>query len=272
MPMRRFALTLAGRTLALVLGFGLFLGGAPGSGAQEASHGTAPFWDTLFWSFTTGFDFSRGDYGLNRDSTLYYVPVGVTVDRDRLRLRIVLPFLVSEGPTAVGAAGGPVPQSESNSGFGEITTSGSYVFDPVAKGFPFIELGGQVTAPTRSKNELGTGEWAFTPRIDFFEKVGPFSPFASAGRTFFTSLQSDSLDDRFFASVGGSLELTEGVDVGVSYDWLEATNGAFPDAHEIVPFLSVRASKAWTLSPYAVFGLSDASPDYGFGFGVRFAP
>lgn len=225
----------------------------------------------IFLTYTAGFDFTRGDYGLEDDSTLYYVPLGLIVDYDRLRFRVTLPLLYSDGPTAVSITGGTTASSRAG-GLGEILTAVSWLFEPIHAALPYAEFGLQVTWPTRTRRELGAGSFVFEPRLDFFRQWGAFTPFATVGRSFYT----DALDDRFFASLGFSLELTERVALGAAYDWFEdpsrSTRGDTPDASEIVPFLVVRASDRWSLSPYAIFGLSDGSPDYGFGFSVNFAP
>ena len=63
----------------------------------------------LKWN--AGFDFSQGDYGLRgagqglKNTTLYYVPIGVTVDYQRFRAKLIIPFLVSNGPTEVDPSG-----------------------------------------------------------------------------------------------------------------------------------------------------------------------
>ncbi len=223
---------------------------------------------SLRMRYSLGFDYSRGDYGLARDSQLFYVPIGVTADLARLRLRAVVPFLVSDGPTVVldGATlSSPRLASETNGGLGEIQLSTSYLFDLGPSGLPLLELGLRVTAPTRSKIELGTGGWAFAPQLDLFQRYGRVTPFVSAGRQFFTV---DSLDDRFFTSVGTSIEIRPGMSLGLAYDWLEATNGRASDAHELVPFLSFGSGRGWSLGPYGVVGLSDGSPELGLGISL----
>jgi hypothetical protein len=252
------------------------IGAPPLAGAEETPTSSSDFWDSIFWTYSAGFDFSQGDYGLSRTSTLYYMPIGVIADYKRFRFRVVLPFLVSDGPTNIRFIGAPMmgpPQvaldSETNSGVGEMVVSGSYLFDPVVKGMPYVELGVYATLPTRSKNELGAGLWAGSVRVDVFREFGPVTPFASGGRTFYSG---EPLDDRFFASVGASLKVSDSVAMGLSYDWLEETNGGTPDAHELVPFLSVKVTEHWTLGPYAVFGLSNGSPNYGLGAAVSYAP
>ena len=106
-------------------------------------------------------------------------------------------------------------------------------------------------------------------QIDVFKKIGWVTPFARAGRNYYVA---GSLGDRFYASVGFSVEVKEGVSAGLAYDWLGSTNKDIEDGQEIVPFLSYAASKQWSVGPYAVFGFSEGSPDYGAGLSLRFRP
>lgn len=222
----------------------------------------------LRWN--AGFDFSQGDYGLggdgqgSNDTTLFFVPIGVTVDYQRFRANLVIPFLASHGPTEVdlnGVAG----KSKTTKGLGQIQASGSYLFDPPSTGLPFIEAAVKVTAPTESDRSLGTGLWAFAIQLDLFQKYGRFTPFVSGGRKFYTGR---SLGDRFYTSVGTSISVSDAVSVGLSYDWFEATTEAAEDAHEIVPFAAFRLNRRWTIGPYGVIGLSDGSPNYGAGISL----
>lgn len=121
------------------------------------------------------FGYRRGDDGLDEDTSLYDVPLGLILDNGNLRFRLGGPLLVVDGPTRI---------------------------VPVA----------------------GRGE-SRTLRV-------------------------------------ASMRL--------AYDWLEASDGSLDDAHEIAPFLSFRLAERWDVGPYAVFGLSDGSPDYGGGVTVSF--
>ena len=72
--------------------------------------------------------------------------------------------------------------------------------------------------------------------------------------------------------VGASLAVHAQVSIGLSYDWLESMTREAEDAHEIVPFLTLRLDERWSMGPYAVIGLSDGSPDYGVGLSISLRP
>ena len=246
-------------TAAILLAAGLGEGSASEADAEQAA---------VRLRYSTGFDYSQGDFGLDEDSRLFFVPVGVTADYERWRFRLVVPFLVSDGPSLILEGDGVDPSttlSDENSGMGEIAVSASYLVSPPIEGWPLLDLGLSISLPTRTKLELGTGGWAFAPRVELFERYGRVTPYAAFGRKFFTV---GSLDDRFFTSVGASFEILDWLSFGSAYDWLEATGGNTSDAHEITPYLSISAPGGWSFSPYGLVGLSEGAPDFGVGFSL----
>lgn len=240
----------------------------------------------IFVEYASGFDFSRGDYGLDRDSTLYYVPLGVTVDRGYWRFGVSLPLLYSDGVAANPLAAGPGAgrlEPDRVAGLGDVVTSVSRLFDPEIAALPWVELKGQVSWPTRTAEAIGTGDFAFTTQIDFFEEISlrgrdertgrmrapAWTPFATFGRNYYLV---GSLRDRFFTTVGVALRVDDAWSFGAAWDWFEATNRDLDDAHQIVPFVSWRSSTHWSVGPYAVAGLSDGAPDFGVGLSLRYRP
>lgn len=228
----------------------------------DPSGSTAPF---VAVAYGTGFDFSRGDYGLDRDSSLYYVPFDLTIDVDYWRFVARVPFLYSDGVVGTAVVGPTGLESDRVSGLGDSITQVSHLFAPLGESLPWVELGGQISWPTRTREPLGQGDFAFAAQIDAFQSYGDWTPFARFGRNFYLV---GSLDDRFYTSVGASYAWSDTFATGLSYDWLESAASGVRDGHEIVPYLSVDFDGGWNLGPYAVVGLSSGSPDYGVGFSV----
>ena len=73
------------------------------------------------------------------------------------------------------------------------------------------------------------------------------------------------LEDGWLASAGLIGRLHESVSGGLFVDWREAPSRTADDPLELTPYLALRWGSHWTLSPYGVWGLSDGSPDFGFG-------
>jgi hypothetical protein len=225
---------------------------------------------SVFVKWSAGFDFSRGDYGLGEPTTVYYVPLSMTIDYERLRVRIGLPFIASSGPRQVLAGPGSQEIFDGEAqGLGQLQFDVGYLFEPKVEGRPYVEVTGSVSAPTETRRELGTGLWSLAIQGEIFQRFGRMTPYLSIGRRFYEDCDCDQqLDDRFYASVGMSGEWSEDLSIGIGYDWLGAAGPDIPDSHEIVPYASYWLNDTWSLSPYVVIGLSDGSPDYGVGFSV----
>lgn len=247
-------------TLSLVIAWmaGLGLGASPAYAGEE-----------IFWTFSSGVDYSAGNYGFDEETKLLYVPTGITMDYGRWRFRMLLPLLYNDGPSSVDVAGRST-DSERSVGLGQIETSGSYLFPPIAQAFPYVELTGRVQAPTETESDLGSGTWSFDVQIDLFKEWGRVTPFASFGRQFYTGNQ---ITDRFHTSVGAGVRIHDRVSAGLAYDFFESTSGGQRyNAHSLVPFASVRIGERWTLGPYGVIGFSDGAPDYGVGIRLSVRP
>jgi hypothetical protein len=255
---------IAARVLLIALGSVVLVGALPAQATEEDPAEATP----VFVKWSTGFDFSRGDYGLEKDTTLYYVPLSVTIDYDRFRARVSIPFLVSSGPIQIDTLE-TITDSGEQRGLGQLRLAGSYLFDPLAEALPYVELSTKVTAPTETSSSLGTGLWAVALQADLFQRLGRITPYLSVGRKFYIECGCDDrLKHRFYTSVGASFALTQEIGLGIAYDWLEAARKEASDSHEIVPYASLQLNQNWSIGPYAVFGLSDGSPDYGVGFSL----
>ena len=256
--------------MPLVFSSALAVGAAQAQSAEEEPTSAL---DRIFLEYSAGLDYSRGDYGLARNSSLIYLPLGLTVDFDYWRFNVLVPVLYANGVTGAQPFGGggmpPAIVSDHNAGLGEIVTSGSYLIAPPNESLPWLELTAQILWPTRTNENLGTGGFGFTTQLDLFQQFGRITPFARVGRNYYLV---GSLGDRFYTSVGVSVEITEGTSVGIAYDWLGSTSQDLTDGQEIVPYLSFAASEHWTFGPYGVIGLTQGSPDFGVGLSIRFRP
>lgn len=59
------------------------------------------------WQFSTGVDYSTGQYGTGSDITVTDVPIGAQVQFERLRVDVTIPFVQMDGPSGV-VSGVPV--------------------------------------------------------------------------------------------------------------------------------------------------------------------
>lgn len=261
------------RTEALVVlcVFATVLWASPRSAASQGDDSTSE--PVAEWHLIAGIDYSVGDYNLDRETRLLYVPISLQATVGRFRGRVTLPLLSLEGPTGFlpdtgGTGTVDALGVESEFGLGRVSASGSYLFGKPESVLPYLETTVRVTAPTETKSELGSGLWSGSLQLDAFDTYGRITPFARLGRSFY---EGSDLDDRFYTALGASVKVVDSVFLGLSYDWHEATTGGVEDAHQLTPFLSFLWGDRFRLGPYGVIGLSEGAPEYGVGcsLGVR---
>ncbi len=222
--------------------------------------------------YSVGFDYSRGDYGLEEDTEIFFAPLSVEADIFPFLVKLTVPFVAIDGPSSI-APGNVISVSdyvtESSVGLGQVTGRLSYLISPFHEAAPWLELAGKLAIPTESDDALGSGKWAFSLQVEGFKQYGRLTGFAHLGRTFFSGSR---LDDRFYTSIGASLRMTGRLSAGLAYDWSEASSDGVEDAHDLVGFAAVKINQKWSIGPYASLGLSDGTPDYGVGFSLSFRP
>ena len=194
------------------------------------------------------------------------MPISVEADFFAVRAKLTLPILEIDGGSGVLPDDGSRLDG-SASGIGQIVGSVGYMWVPASRPVPYLEVAGKLTIPSETSDELDNGEWAVALQGDAFKHFGRLSTFARLGRKFYTG---SSLDDRFYASVGASLRPDDWLQLGVAYDWYQASVDSVQDTHELSPFVAIKIGSSGSVGPCVVLGLSDGSADYyGLGFTIR---
>ena len=230
-------------------------------------------------TFSTGLDFSRGDYGQEEKTDIWYLPLTLAYERGPWIAKVTVPLIQIEGPgDVVGGTegsvviGGGAGERSRERGLGDIVTSLSYVIYVPDSIWPLVELTGKVKFGTADEEDgLGTGENDYTAQLDLAKTIGRVTPFVTVGHRWIGEPSGVELDNVLFASAGLGLRLTRRLSVGAIYDFKEAASDASEDSRELVPYLSLRLSEHMKVGTYTVIGLSDSSPDLGLGFNVGYS-
>lgn len=244
-------------TAALVaIGAGL---AATGVQAQEAS-------DTQV-SFTTGVDYSQGDYGTGVDTKILVVPASARLKMGNLRFNATIPYINIDGANVVGGDSGPIVVDPNaprlkRDGLGDLTVGANYAFPEEQLGFG-LDLGARVKLPTADAG-LGTGKTDLRFSAEVSKTVGAVTPFISGGYRILGDPDGIELDNAFYGSAGFSVASGSSVFLA-SYDYRQAANRLTPDSQELFGAFSTPVSKRLNLSLYGSAGLSDGAPDFGLG-------
>lgn len=231
---------------------------------------TAP---PLPFKLETGFNYSRGDYGLPQDTEVFAVPVSLSYEGPTWTFRGSLPWLTIKGPASVIEGGGiPVrPTASSESGLGDFVGSltGKVASTPDQ---PQVSFTGRVKFATGDKDRgMSTGETDYYAQIDVLRTFSNVTPFVTAGYRWLGRNTLFQLKDGVYASGGMAVQVADGTSVGAAYEWREKIVSGGDDASEISVFLFRKIDERWSANLSALKGFTDASPNYGLSGSLLFS-
>ena len=235
-------------------------------------------------SVSLGGEYTTGSYGTGTDTSIWYFPFWLSYDTGVTSFSVTVPYLIVDGPgnviptsndTPRGMAPGmgamqvmrpggvpPGTSSRTESGLGDVVLSGSVRLVAEAAAQPRVDLTGKIKLATADEDKnLGTGENDFAVQLDL--EKGMF--FGYVGYRVYGDPPGINLDNVFYGLVGLSRPLDSANHAGVSLYTQQAAAADADQQLELNLFLSHQISKGYLLRPYAIFGLSDGSPDWGVG-------
>ena len=223
------------------------------------------------FTFTTGFDYSSGDYGDEVETDIAAVPFVAKYELDRWTFKATVPYIHIKGPGDVIPSIGQVSQTPrrertTESGWGDTVVSASYSFYPsIAQGL-VIDVTGKVKFDTADEDKgLGTGENDYATQVDIYKVFGKFTAIAGIGYRVYGNPSGITLDNVFYGSIGGAYKLNPTTSIGAIYDYRPKITEAGSEISEVLGFVSHKLSDQWKMQGYLVNGFSDGSPDYGGG-------
>lgn len=228
--------------------------------------------DTTSLSFTTGVDYSRGDYGTTSDTEIIVAPISARLRMGDLRLTATIPWLQIDGASSIVGGDGAViidpnaPRTRRN-GIGDLTLGAAYAIPEDRLGFG-LDFSGRVKVPTASRSKgLGTGKVDVSFAAEVSKSLGPVTPFVKAGYRLPGDPAGIDLHNALFGSVGASVSIGKALLMG-SYDYREAASDLSDDSQELFGAISGPVSDRLNLTLYGTAGLSNGAPDYGAGLMV----
>lgn len=272
---------------------------------QTASNTTTNDSEKGVLRFSTGINYSKGDYGELTDTKVVSAPVSLKYSKDNFSIRVSVPYVRIDGPgsliqTPEGRDGGSgsggrtdnsgpgsansgsgsggsgdvevdrssgAPISSRRSGFGDIVIASAYSFD-LGNDF-YIDATGKVKLPTASKSKrLGTGKVDVTAALDFVKEFGPTTFYVHGRRKFAGNSAAVPLRDTWGAGAGASVRAGNGVIVGADYDWQQSSIVGNQASSEVTGWASFRLAKGFNMSVFGSTGLNSNSTDFAGGLSL----
>lgn len=218
----------------------------------------------------TGFDYSRGAYGLATDTEVLSAPLTLSHERGPWIFEARVPWIRIAGPaTVVGGGGSPTrPTASTESGLGDITLAATHRFGLVADTVS-VAATARAKLPTGSDERgLGTGEPDFYGQVDLYRTFGRVTPFASVGYAALGASTLYPLEDGPYATAGAHFRTGESTVVTAAYSHRHRFIAGGEHGADAMLAITHDVNPRWRVMAYALKGLTDASPDQGGGLHV----
>lgn len=231
-------------------------------------------------SWSSGVDFTSGDYSDNQTTEILYVPFSAKALFGDFTAKVTVPYIRIKGPGTVVGGGevGPITRDRvpatitTQDGLGDVTASLTYT-SFLQDNTLFLDFIGKVKLPTAdSDKNLGTGKADFTTQIDITKKTGDVNLFGTVGYRFMGSSDALPLRNGFLGSVGASIDVSDKASVGLIYDYRQSASIRAGDPSELTGFVGWKLTDKIRLQTYGVVGFSSGSPDTGVGLQISFRP
>lgn len=179
-----------------------------------------------------------------------------------------------DGPcaTTAGAAAAVAGPRSTESGVGDVVAAVTMnIVDDKASGLA-LYLTGKIKLPTADeKRSLGSGKTDYAAQVEVEKSFGnPFLAFG-LGRKWLGDPAGIALNNVWYGAIGGGYRFSRETTAGVSFDWATAARSGGLSPRELSLYVSHRSSAQLKFNGTIYAGVSDASPDYGFGISLSYA-
>ncbi len=229
-------------------------------------------------SIGVGLEYEEGDYGTGDDTEVWRFPLSASLQTDSWLFIATMPFLFvdSAGTVVVRSGrrhGTPLVTAtdRSESGLGDVTLSATRYLPPAPARDVEPFLRGRIKLGTADEDEgLGTGEtdFAFEAGLNHWGEDRRY--FGAIGYEIVGDPPEIDFDNALYGYGGAAFNTGTGQSIGASLNYAQASSPGFDDALELTGFLNQKLHGGRWLYTYILLGLSDGSPDWGFGMNLRY--
>jgi hypothetical protein len=239
--------------------------------------------DQPWFSLASSVNYTVGDYGTGKDTTIVYAPFTLGVSPiDRLWLSVTVPFLYQTTQNVVLTGGGVASRKEqkgrlakparatTEEGLGDVLVKVSYTILEERPLLPEIEPYVKIKFPTADKDKgLGTGEYDETLGVDLSKNLaGGLYGYLTVAYTFIGNPPGADLRDTFGWSLGAAYAVIRPLSV---YAFLDGATSVAPgqdDPLEVRVGAELKITRVLKLTGSVTRGLSNGSPDWGVSAGL----
>jgi len=234
-------------------------------------------------SLSTSVNYSVGDYGTGKDTTIVYVPFTLGVRPfDRFWLNLTVPFLYQNGQNVVITGGGVASRkgqkgklaqttsSTTEEGLGDVLLKASVVLVEERDFIPEITPYLKIKFPTADRDRgLGTGEFDETLGVDVSKRlIGALFGYVTLAYTFIGDPPGTDFRNSFGWSVGAAYAVVQPLSLFAFLDGSTAISRGQADPVELRGGAEFRVTKWLKLTGAVTKGLTDGAADWGVSAGL----
>jgi len=214
-----------------------------------------------------GLHYSSGDYGTGSTTRITSLAGTARYERGPWTYRATVPYLEVEGENTVIPGVGAVGSRSgrrTESGLGDIVLGATYAAYSDSK--LGVDLTGKLKLATADEDKgLGTGEHDLAFLVDLYQTFHRMTAFGGVGYHILGDAPGQPLDNVWSANIGGSYKIDERDSAGVSLEGRQRVAPGASPQRELMGFFTRNLDRFWKAQAYALIGLADGSPDWGFG-------
>jgi len=265
----------------------LFMGAAGATLAADPKDARSGIPGTF--SIGVGGEYSRGDYGTDTTTEIWYLPFSLAYETDRWYFGMTIPYLYVKGAGNVVIMGGHPMGSPSTStaggmggmanasgtstatesGLGDMIGTVSYRLFTETRDRPYLDLTGKVYLGTADANAgLGTGENSYTLQGDVGRQHGDYLVFGTAGYGITGDPPGVNYRNILYGYVGVERDFDRRT-LGVELDMQQSVVSGRDPLVAMRGYLTKWLGEQHKISGYLALGLTDSTPAIDVGIAYR---
>ena len=231
-------------------------------------------------SFSTGVNYSSGDYGGTTDTEVFSAPFAVRAENGPWSFSASTSYLSITGPADVaedagggGGDGGTIVRTGTEEGIGDTNLAASYRFSHLVGSRFYFEATARVRLPTGDENKglgVGTTDYGLSGELGVNQRGGGAS--VELTRRFLGERVGVERNDGWQVNTSVWVRVGERTQLGAFGSWREATSDGREDPAQVGGYVSYRISPQVRVAINAAAGMSDASADYSTGVRLTWKP
>lgn len=231
--------------------------------------------DESYLSMGVGLEHSSGKYGGTSTTDSTSVPVYLRYATDDWSLKLSVPYLsvTGDGSVVVGSGGRgrrsattttTTTTRTTTSGIGDVVAFASYSLLRSEEGDAGLDVAGRIKFGT-ANTKLGSGENDYAIQASSYIAFGDFTPSLMLGYEKLGSTATAPLDNAAYGSFGLDYLLGDESNMGIEYWYAQQASAAGYAQREVSLYAATQIGKETYLRGFVMKGLSDGSPDTGYG-------